>query len=44
MMVAARGEHAEPVVLEEVAGKRKLVPLDHTWIEAARHVGTSLGD
>jgi hypothetical protein len=27
-----------------VAGKRKLVPLNHPWIEAARHVETSLGD
>jgi len=44
VMVAARGDQAEPVPLEEVAGKRKPVPLDHPWIEAARHVGTSLGD
>ena len=32
------------VPLEDVAGKRKLVPLNHPWIEAARHVDTSLGD
>lgn len=44
VMVAARGDQAEPVTLEEVAGKRRLVPLNHPWIEAARHVGTSLGD
>jgi len=44
VMVAARGDMAEPVPLEEVAGKRRLVPLNHPWIEAARHVGTSLGD
>ena len=44
VMVAARGDQAEPVPLEEVAGQRKLVPLDHPWIEAARHVGTSMGD
>ena len=44
VMVAARGDRAEPVPLEDVAGKRRQVPLDHPWIEAARHVGTSLGD
>lgn len=43
VMVAARGEEAVPVPLEEVAGKRKVVPLDHPWIEAARQVGTCLG-
>jgi 6-phosphofructokinase len=44
VMVAARGEGSEPVPLEQVAGKRKLVPQDHSWIQAARHVGTCLGD
>jgi 6-phosphofructokinase 1 len=44
IMVASRGEKAEPVPLEEVAGKRKTVPLDHPWIESARAVGTCLGD
>jgi ATP-dependent phosphofructokinase / diphosphate-dependent phosphofructokinase len=44
VMVAARGEGTEPVPLEEVAGRRKTVPPDHTWIAAARHVGTCLGD
>ncbi|RME84437.1 MAG: 6-phosphofructokinase [Caldilineae bacterium] len=44
VMVAARGDGVEPVPLEEVAGKRKLVPLDHPWVEAARAVGTCLGD
>jgi 6-phosphofructokinase 1 len=44
VMVAARGDRAEPVALEKVAGKRKSVPLDHPWIQSARHVGTSLGD
>ena len=44
VMVAARGEGAEPVPLDQVAGRRKLVPLDHSWIQAARHVGTCLGD
>jgi 6-phosphofructokinase 1 len=44
VMVAARGDGAEPVPLDQVAGRRKLVPLDHPWIQAARHVGTCLGD
>jgi ATP-dependent phosphofructokinase / diphosphate-dependent phosphofructokinase len=44
VMVAARGASTEPVPLEQVAGKRKTVPLDHSWLLAARHVGTCLGD
>ena len=44
VMVAARGDGTEPVPLEQVAGKRKTVPPDHTWLETARHVGTCLGD
>ncbi|WP_119065992.1 6-phosphofructokinase [Aggregatilinea lenta] len=44
VMVAARGEGHEPVPLEQVAGHRKVVPLDHPWIESARHLGTNLGD
>jgi 6-phosphofructokinase 1 len=44
VMVAARGEDTEPVPLDQVVGKRKTVPLDHSWIESARRVGTSLGD
>jgi 6-phosphofructokinase 1 len=44
VMVAARGDGTEPVPLQEVAGKLKTVPPNHSWIEAARLVGTSLGD
>jgi len=44
IMLAARGEKAEPVPLEQVVGKVRQVPLDHTWIESARRVGTSMGD
>jgi 6-phosphofructokinase 1 len=44
VMVAARGEGAEPVPLDQVVDKRKTVPLDHPWIDSARCVGTSLGD
>jgi 6-phosphofructokinase 1 len=43
-MVAARGDSAYPVPLDQVAGQRKDVPLDHPWIAGARAVGTCLGD
>jgi 6-phosphofructokinase 1 len=43
VMVAVRGGECVPVPLEEVAGKKKLVPLDHDWIDSARRVGTCLG-
>ncbi|WP_036923641.1 ATP-dependent 6-phosphofructokinase [Propionicicella superfundia] len=44
VMVAARGEDTLAVPLTEVAGKTKLVPQDHSWVQAARQVGTGLGD
>lgn len=44
VMIAARGEGAEPVPLEKVAGKRKTVPPDHPWVQSARLVGTNMGD
>lgn len=44
VMVAVRGEETESVPLEQVVGKRKMVPLGHPWIRSARHVGTCLGD
>ena len=44
VMVAARGEGAEAVPLEKVAGKKKLIPPDHPWLDSARSVGTSFGD
>lgn len=44
VMVAARGDGTQPVPLEQVAKKRKEVPLDHPWITTARRVGTCLGD
>ncbi len=44
VLVAARGDNVEPVPLEQVAGKRKTVPLDHPWLDAARSIGTCLGD
>lgn len=44
VMVAAKGDRAEPVELEKVAGNKKLVPADHPLVQSARHVGTSFGD
>ncbi len=44
VMIAARGEGAEAVPLEEVVGKRKNVPLDHPWLASARNLGACLGD
>ncbi len=44
VMIAARGEKAVPVPLEQVAGNRKLVPPDHPWLETARLTGVCLGD
>ena len=43
VMVAARGDGTKPVPIADVAGKLKMVPTDHHWIESARRVGTSLG-
>ena len=44
VLVAARGETTEAVPLKKVAGQLKFVPLDHAWINAARHLGIALGD
>jgi ATP-dependent phosphofructokinase / diphosphate-dependent phosphofructokinase len=44
IMVAARGDGAAPVPLEDVVGKRRVIPLDHPWIESARRVGMCLGE
>jgi 6-phosphofructokinase len=44
VMVAARGNGVKAVPIADVAGRLKTIPLDHQWIEAARRVGTCLGD
>jgi 6-phosphofructokinase 1 len=43
VMVAARAGDAVPVPLEDVAGKRKTVPLDHPWVVMARRLGIGMG-
>jgi 6-phosphofructokinase len=44
IMIAKHGSKVEPVDLEQVVGKEKPVPLDHSWILSARAVGTQFGD
>jgi 6-phosphofructokinase 1 len=44
VMVAVKRNKCKPVKLRKVAGKVRTVPLDHSWIDAARMVGTCLGD
>lgn len=44
VMVATVNGEAVPVPLEEVAGKRAVVPSDHPWIKTARNLGIGLGD
>jgi len=44
VMMALREKSVVPVRLEDVVGKRKTVPPDHSWIETAQRVGISLGN
>lgn len=44
VMVAVKHGCCKAVPLEEVAGRKKTVPLDHPWIQVARAVGTCFGD
>lgn len=44
VMIASRGDGTEAIPLNEIVGKRKVIPYDHPWIECARNVGTCLGD
>jgi ATP-dependent phosphofructokinase / diphosphate-dependent phosphofructokinase len=44
VMVAIQGGETVPVPLADVAGKKRLVPDDHPWLETARLVETCLGD
>lgn len=44
VLAAVREDAIVPVPLEDVAGRRKVVPPDHPWISAARSLGVSLGD
>jgi 6-phosphofructokinase 1 len=44
VMIAVDGDGTKTVPLEDVVGKRNLVPKDHPWVRAARNVGTCMGD
>lgn len=44
VMVAAKGDGTRPLKMEDVAGKVKTVPLEHSWIGSGRRVGTNFGD
>ena len=44
VMIAVEGAEYLPVPLKEVAGKKKLVPLDDPLVKTARLLGISLGD
>jgi 6-phosphofructokinase 1 len=44
VMVAYRNGECVPVPLQEVVGRRKLVPADHPLVLCARKVGTCFGD
>ena len=44
VMVAVRGESCEAVPLERVAGRKRVVPRDHSWVRSAQLVGTCLGE
>jgi ATP-dependent phosphofructokinase / diphosphate-dependent phosphofructokinase len=43
VMVASQNGKAVPVPLIDVAGRKKLVELDHAWVQTARRIGTNLG-
>jgi 6-phosphofructokinase 1 len=42
-MIAVRGTECVPVPLEEIAGIKKVVPINHPWLDTARFVDTCLG-
>ncbi len=44
VMVALRNNSTELIPLEQVAGKRKVIPQDHYLIEYARELGVHFGD
>jgi 6-phosphofructokinase 1 len=43
VMIAVKGDDCVPVPLDQVAGRKKIVPSDHPWLAAARLVDTCLG-
>lgn len=44
VMIAVKGKKLKPIPLEDVAGKRKSVPLDHPIIKSLRELQICMGD
>jgi 6-phosphofructokinase 1 len=44
IMVASEGQGVRTVPISQVANRLKLVPMNHSWLQSARSVGTCLGD
>jgi len=44
VMLALQGNRIKLVPISEVAGRKRLVPIDHPLVKAGRLVGTSFGD
>ncbi|RJP59288.1 MAG: ATP-dependent 6-phosphofructokinase [Candidatus Auribacter fodinae] len=44
VMVSVKGNGSELVPLDQVAGKRKTIPLDHEWIKSAQKLDIFLGN
>ena len=44
VMLAIQNNELIPVLLDEVAGNKKLVPIEHPLVATARLIGTSFGD
>ena len=44
MMLGINNFEINTVALEQVAGKHKLIPQSHQWLQSARNVGTCFGD
>lgn len=43
-MIAVKGQDRLPVPLEQVAGQKKYIPLDHHLLQSARDIGVNLGE
>ena len=44
MKEAAAQQQMQQEYIKEVAGRKKLVPPDHEWVQSAKAVGTCLGE
>jgi 6-phosphofructokinase 1 len=43
IMIALKNNRIELIPLGEVVGRRKVVPLDHPWLDSGRRVGVNFG-